>query len=139
LLNTLVALYAIIGGILFVIIQSSKLFHPEKAEQEMLTKPMGLLEWGYVWADTLVPAPFLLLGGILLFLLSGACRRIGGLLVFAGFALNLYAMIILWTGLPKIGQTMPPYLFWINVVLTLLGVLGMIFLALRNGGIDKKS
>jgi hypothetical protein len=41
-------------------------------------------------------------------------------------------MIILWTGLPKIGQTMPPYLFWINVVLTLLGVLGMIFLTIRN-------
>ena len=43
----LVAVYAIFGGLLFALIQSSKLFRPEAAEAEMLVTPIGLFEWGF--------------------------------------------------------------------------------------------
>lgn len=139
LVNTLIALYAVIGSILFFIIQTAKLFRYDAAEKEMLTQPMGLFDWGFVWADTMVSAPFLLAGGILLLVPARHCRRIGTLLTFSGFALNLYAMITLWIGLWKLGHPMTPGEFWFDFGLTLLGILGMIFLAFKKDRVNEST
>jgi hypothetical protein len=126
--NILVGLYAVAGSIAFLVIQTGKLFRYETADKEMISGPLGLLDWGFVWADTLLPMPFLLIGGIFLFTRSRILYRTGRFLVFSGFAINLYAMIVLWIGLWKIGHPMSAGLFWMNVVLTFFGALGMIFL-----------
>jgi len=132
LLNALVGLYAIIGSIAFFLIQTGKLCRPESTEKEMLNSPMGMFDWGFIWADTVVAGPFLLIGGIFLFLRSQILQKIGNLLVFSGFAINLYAMITLWIGLWKIGQSMAPGQFWMDLILTVFGILGMVFIAFKK-------
>lgn len=132
LLNTLTALYAIGGSLAFFFIQTAKLFSPARAKAEMVSQPMGLFDWGFAWADTLVATPCLLIGGILLFIPPNSVRRVGDLLVFSGFAVNLYAMITLWIGMSEIGHPWSAGDLWMNVVLTVLGILGMVFIAIRN-------
>ncbi|MBU1694170.1 MAG: hypothetical protein KJ726_11340 [Verrucomicrobia bacterium] len=123
--------YAILVGILFFAMQTTKLWRPEAAEAEMAKMPFGRFDWGYVWADTLVPGPALLAGGILLLIRRRAARNLGRLLVFAGFALNLYAMIFFWVGLEVVGQPLAAGELWMNLAFTILGVLVMIHVALQ--------
>jgi hypothetical protein len=133
----LIALYAILGSLMFFGIQTSKLFRPEAAAAEMAKLPLGQFEWGFVWSDTLVAGPALLLGGILLLTRHRRAHRLGRLLVFAGFAINLYAMTFLWIGFWAIGQPIRGLEFWGNVVLTALAVLSMIYLAIQTMNEDR--
>jgi energy-converting hydrogenase Eha subunit C len=94
----------------------------------MAASPIGRYEWGYVWSDTLVAGPALLIGGIAVLLRSQPVRRIGQLLAFAGFAINLYAMIGIWIGFRALGRPMQGALLWANVALTAAGVLCMAYL-----------
>lgn len=126
-----IAIFAILGGVAFFIIQSSKLLTPGSSEIEMATQPLGLYEWGYVWSDTLAAGPSLLSGGIFMLVRKRAIRRIGQLLVFTGFAINLYAMIGLWVGLDAIGEPMLGTELWLNIFLTLLGCLSMVYLGVQ--------
>lgn len=126
-----IASYAILGGMAFFFMQSEKLLRPESAESEMAALPLGSYNWGYVWSDTLVAGPALLLGGIFLLLRNGMMQRLGQLLAFTGFAINLYAMIGLWVGYWALGSPMQGAELWINIVLTFLGVLSMIYLAVQ--------
>ena len=127
----LTALYAILGGMAFFVIQTSKLLRPESAEIVMAASPLGRFDWGYVWSDTLVAGPALLIGGILLLARNRFVLRLGRLLVFAGFAINLYAMIGLWVGFSAIGQPMHGAVLWMNIILTFLGALCMIHLGIQ--------
>jgi hypothetical protein len=128
----LIALYAMVGGLVFFLIQTSKLFRPEAAEVEMAKLPFGRFDWGYVWSDTLVAGPALFLGGILLLTRNRSTHRLGRLWVFTGFAINLYAMIFIWVGFWAVGQPIRGVALWSNVVLTALGVLSMIYLAVQT-------
>jgi hypothetical protein len=123
---SVIGLYAIFGGLLFFAIQSSKLLWPAASELDMQKSVFGRFEWGSVWSDTLVAGPMLLIGGLLLF---GKYRRIGGLFVFSGFAINLYAMVFLIVGLRAVGRPMVGGELYFNLVATLLGVLCMAYLA----------
>ncbi|MBI5474396.1 MAG: hypothetical protein HY961_18825 [Ignavibacteriae bacterium] len=127
----LIATYAILGGMAFFFMQSEKLLRPESAESEMASLPLGRYNWGYVWSDTLVAGPALLVGGIFLLLRNSAMHRLGQLLAFTGFAINLYAMIGLWVGYRALGSPMHGAELWMNIVLTFLGVLCMISLAVQ--------
>jgi hypothetical protein len=120
----LVVLFALVGGLLFLVIQTSKLFQPQAAEAEMLRLPLGRFDWGFVWADTLVPMP-MLIGGALCVLWSRS--RLGLLLIFGGCAINLYATIFLIVGFDAVGKPVVGA-DWVSlVVLALLGVLCMIY------------
>jgi hypothetical protein len=127
----LVAFYAILGGVLFFVIQTRRLFVPTATETAMVDRPFGLLEWGFVWSDTVVPGPALLAGGILLLSRGLGAVRFGRMVVFAGFAINLYAMVFLWIGLAAVGEPMAGGELWFNIVATVLGVLCMLHVALR--------
>jgi hypothetical protein len=127
----LIALYAIFGGATFFLIQTSKLLRPVSAGIEMVGQPLGLFNWGYVWSDTLVAGPTLLIGGILLLSSNRYAQRLGRLLAFTGFMINLYAMICLWTGFWAIGQPMHGAELWTNVALTFLGILCAIELGIQ--------
>ncbi len=127
----LIACYAILGGSAFFVIQTSKLLRPNSADAEMATLPLGRFNWGYVWSDTLVAGPALLVGGILLIAKKSLHRRLGRLFAFTAFAINLYAMIGIWIGFSAIGRPMHGIELWSNIVLTLFGVLGMIHLAVQ--------
>ncbi len=137
----LIAFYAILGGLTFFLVQTSKLFRPESAEIEMITSPIGRYDWGYVWSDTVIAGPALLIGGIALLLRNIRVQRIGQLLVFTGFAINLYAMVCIWVGLWALGHPMKGSLLWINIILTALGVFCMtnlgIKLTRRNNGLQQ--
>jgi hypothetical protein len=125
------AVYAILGGLAFFVIQSVKLLRPVSADSEMATSPLGRFDWGYVWSDTLVAGPALLLGGIALLIHSRFAQRLGQLLTFTGFTINLYAMICLWVGYSAIGRPMQGFELWSNIILTALGVLCMIYLGIQ--------
>jgi hypothetical protein len=130
----LIAALAILGGLAFFLVQTSRLFRPESAEIELATLPLGRFNWGFVWSDTLVAGPALLVGGILLLTRKPWIGRLGQLLAFTGFAINLYALIFFWIGLAAIGQPMLGAELWSIVVLTLLSVLCMIYLAIELAG-----
>jgi hypothetical protein len=127
----LIAALAILGGLAFFLMQTSRLLRPESAEIELATLPLGRFNWGFVWSDTLVAGPALLVGGILLLARKPWIGRLGQLLAFTGFAINLYAMIFLWIGLAAIGQPMRGAELWNIAVLTFLGVLCMIYLGIQ--------
>ena len=91
-----VAVLSLLYGLAFFLLNTSKLFRPAAAEEEMAKLPYGLFDWGYVWSDTLVMGPLFAIGGILLMLRSGS--RLGQLFAFTGFAVNLYATIFLYVG-----------------------------------------
>jgi len=122
-----IALYAIFGSLWFFIEQTSKLFRPQAAKAAMLDSALGQFDWGFVWADTFVPAPLLLVGGMLLLLWSSS--RLGQLFAFAGFAINLYATIFLIIGLRALGHPIVGTNLFVLVLVALLGLLSMIWLA----------
>ena len=131
-LTHLIALFAIVAGLLFFAMQTSKLFRPEAAEAEMRHLPFGLFDWGYVWSDTIVAGPALFLGGILLLWGGARSLRLGQILTFAGFALNLYAIIFFTIGLRAVGEPLAGSELWFNVIITILGLASMVYLAYRN-------
>ena len=134
-LSFLVGLLAFLYGVLFFITQTSKLFSPESAEVEMLKEPFGLFDWGFVWADTVFLGLMLLIGGILLlFLSSDRARRLGHLLAFAGFAMNLYATIFFIVGLQAAGEPMSGAELAVNTVFAFVGLLCMIWSAFVIAG-----
>ena len=123
--------YAVLVGILFFLMQTTKLIRPDAAEAEMAELPFGLFDWGYVWSDTLVAGPALLAGGILLLSRNQAAHGLGRILVFAGFTVNLYAMIFFCIGLEAVGHPMSTAELWLNVAFTALGVITMIHIAVE--------
>lgn len=129
--DTLIALYAIFGGAAFFSIQTGRLLKPAASEAAFAQLPLGRFNWGFVWSDTLMAGPALLIGGLLMLGRRDAIKRLGRLLTFAGFAINLYAMIILWIGLAAIGEPMRAGELGMNIVLTFLGVLCMIRIAFQ--------
>ena len=126
-LMVMVALISTLYGVLFFIIQTSKLFRPEAAAAEMAEWPCGLFDWGYVWSDTLILGPLLLVGGILLLLRNSS--RLGQLFAFTGFAINLYATIFLYVGLRTVDFSMSDGEWAFLVVPAFIGLLCMIYLA----------
>ena len=124
----LVALFSAFTGIMFFVMQTGKLFRPEAAAAEMAKYPIGVFDWGFVWADTFVPGPLLLIGGIL-FLLKNS--RIGLLFIFCGFTINLYAMIFFAVGLHAVGSALTGEEILVNAIWTLLGFVCMVVAAYR--------
>ncbi|MBC8484532.1 MAG: hypothetical protein ISS16_03670 [Ignavibacteria bacterium] len=122
----LVSIFSIFTGLMFFIMQTGKLFTPEEAEAEMLKLPMGLFDWGYVWSDTIIAGPSLFIGGMLLI---WGNKALGHLLVFTGFAINLYAMIFLFIGFNVVGSPIVGFDLYLNVIWTLLGMLCMVYCA----------
>jgi hypothetical protein len=134
-LSFIVGLLAFLYGVLFFITQTSKLFSPESAEADMLKEPFGLFDWGFVWADTVFLGLMLLIGGILLLFLSGdRARRLGHLLAFAGFAMNLYATIFFVVGLQAAGEPMSGGELAVNTAFAFVGLLCMIWSAVVIAG-----
>ncbi|MBM3405424.1 MAG: hypothetical protein FJY10_11130 [Bacteroidetes bacterium] len=126
----LVGIYAILGALAFFIIQTGKFFFPEAAELEMKTLPYGRFDWGFVWSDSLIAGPMLLIGGIFLLLRNLSLHRLGRLFAFTVFTINLYAMTFFWIGFAVVGEPVQGLMLWGNVVLTFLGILSMIHLVL---------
>ena len=123
-----VALFSAFTGLMFFISQTGKLFRPEAAAAEMAKYPIGEFDWGFVWADTFVPGPLLLIGGIL-FLLKNS--RLGLLFIFCGFTINLYAMIFFAVGLHAVGSALTREEILVNAIWTLLGIGCMLVAAYR--------
>lgn len=96
----LMAILALIVGILFIVMQSSKLLQPETDMTNISSQPIGRFDLGFAFADTLIPAPLLILGAI--WLLLGK-YRIGHLFVFAGWTINFYGMIVFFAGYQALG------------------------------------
>ena len=126
-LMVVVALISTLYGVLFFVIQTSKLFKPEATSAEMARWPCGQYDWGYLWSDTLVLGPLLLVGGVLLLLRSSS--RLGQLFSFTGFAINLYATIFLYIGLRTVDFSMSDGEWAFLVVPAFVGLLCMIYLA----------
>lgn len=124
--SIMVVIFSIFTGLMFFIMQTGKLFRPEDAEKEMLELPIGLYDWGYVWSDTLVAGPALVIGGLLL---AWGNKALGHLLIFTGFAINLYAMIFLFIGFNILGAPITGFDLYLNAAWTLLGILVMIYCA----------
>ena len=124
--SIMVVIFSIFTGLMFFILQTGKLFRPEEAEKEMLELPIGLYGWGYVWSDTLVAGPALVIGGLLL---AWGNKALGHLLIFTGFAINLYAMIFLFIGFNILGAPIVGFDLYLNAVWTGLGILCMIYCA----------
>jgi hypothetical protein len=133
----MIAIYAILGGIAFFLMQTSRLISPQSTNDEMQKAPLGRYEWGYLWSDTLVAGPALFIGGIALLFPNRKAYRMGQLLSFSGFAINLYAMIGIWIGFWAIGHPMRGALLWGNIGLTILGVLCMIYLGVNIAETEK--
>jgi len=91
-----VACYCVFGSVWIFLEQTAKLFRIEASSAEMGDSPMGQFGWGFVWSDTLMLGPFLLIGGLLL--LSRRTRTLGHLLAFSGLATNLYASVFILVG-----------------------------------------
>lgn len=93
----------------------------------MLELPLGRFDWGFVWADTLVPMP-MLIGGALLLL--GRRNRLGLLLIFGGCAINLYATIFFIVGLDALGKPIVGGDWVVLVATALMGVFCMMYAAI---------
>ena len=116
-----VACYCVFGSIWLFAVQTGKLFRIEEAAAEMADSPAGQFEWGFVWSDTLVLGPFVLLGG--LFLICRRTRLLGHLLAFCGFAINLYTTVFILVGYWAGGK---PWGVGQTLVLLLTAVLGAV-------------
>jgi hypothetical protein len=128
----LIGAFSTIMGLLFFGYQTRKLFDHEAAKHEMTELPFGEFDWGYVWSDTLIAGPILLIGGLLL--LIGRLRgvRLGRLLVFAGLSINIYAMIFLWVGFAAVGEPIPLSQMWSDIVIMALCVVSIVTLAVQT-------
>ncbi len=122
----IVSILAIFYGFLFLFTQTVKLFRPTTAEAEMAALPFGLFDWGFVWADTLVIVPMLLLGGLLL---TGGLFRWGALFIFCGMGINLYATIFFIVGLYAVDYHLSIPELTFLLITAFLGVLCMVYLA----------
>lgn len=100
-ISHLIAVLALLAGLMFILMQGGKLLGPEAASAEMAHLPIGPFDWGFAWADTFVPGPLLLIGGLCL--LCGS-HRLGHLLIFAGWTVNFYGMLVFFAGYRAIGQ-----------------------------------
>ncbi len=123
--------YAILMGVLFVFTQTIKLVSPDASEEEMAKLPFGVFDWGYVWSDTLVAAPTLLVGGVLFLSRNLVAHNLGRILAFAGFTINLYAIIFFIIGLEAIGHPLDNDELWLNLIFTTLGVIAMIHIVIE--------
>jgi len=121
--SLIVAIYAMLIGCWFLLEQTLRLFLAERTEAEVAEMAIGRFDWGFIWADTFLPGPLLFIGGLIL---SSSENRIGHLFVFAGFAINLYAMIVFLVGLNMLGEPVPGGEMVGGVVATILGVFCMI-------------
>ena len=132
----LIGLFSILLGILFFLIQTVKLFHPERAEIEMAELPFGRFDWGYVWADTFFTIPLLIIGGILLLMICRRAQRLGQMLTFAGLAINVYAMFFFWVGFAAVGETVPGAItgamLLSDVIFVVICLLSIIYLGVRT-------
>ena len=127
----LIGLYSSLLGLLFFLMQTKKLFASEVAEAEMADLPFGRFDWGYVWSDTLVAGPTLLIGGFLI-LMGGRRRlRLGRMLSFAGLTINVYAMVFLLIGFAAVGEPITGGILWLDAILVVICVLSAIYLAIR--------
>lgn len=121
-----IGVYAILAGMLFFVLQTARFVHPEVSESAMRETFFGLFEWGFVWADTLVAGPFLLFGGVLMF---GRHARLGELLAFAGFAINLYAIVFFFVGLDAVGRPVSGFELYFNLSFTFFATVAMVSIA----------
>jgi hypothetical protein len=123
-----IALYCVFGSIWLFAVQTGKLFRIDEAAAEMADSPAGQFEWGFVWSDTLVLGPFVLIGSILL--IGRRTRLLGHLLAFSGFAINLYTTVFIlvgyWAGGKPwgVGQTL------VLLVTAVLGAVCMVYSAI---------
>lgn len=122
-----IAALCIFGSFWVFAVQTVKLFRVEEATADMADSPAGQFEWGFVWSDTLVLGLFLLVGGILL--LVSHTRRLGHLLAFSGFAINLYATVFILIGYWAGGKPLSPWQTLIILVTALLVVVCMVYSA----------
>ncbi|MBN2001689.1 hypothetical protein JW935_29380 [candidate division KSB1 bacterium] len=125
-IRRIVSILAIFYGFLFLFTQTGKLLQPLTAETEMAKLPFGLFDWGYVWADTLIIVPMLLIGGTLL---PGKQFRLGALLIFGGMGINLYATVFFIVGLSAVDYFLglPEKTFLL--LTAFLGLVCMVYLA----------
>jgi hypothetical protein len=130
------ACYCLFGAVWVFAEQTAKLWRIEAAGAQMADSPAGRFEWGFVWSDTLVFGPFLLLGG--LFLIARRTRRQGHLFAFSGFAINLYATIFLWVGYWAGGQPLGLQQVLILLPTSLLAAVCMVYSAAVLLGRDRQ-
>jgi len=97
----LVSILALIVGILFIIMQGCKLLRPETAMNNLPDLPIGKFDLGFALADIIIPGPLLVTGALCL--LYGK-YLIGHLLIFAGWAINFYGMVVFFAGCQALGR-----------------------------------
>lgn len=91
----LIAALSLVIGLIFAGIQIGKLIQPDAAQLSMKTLPIGLMDWGFVWADTILVTPLLIIGALCLL---GGSKRFGRILTFSGWTVNLYSTLIFIIG-----------------------------------------
>lgn len=91
----LIAIITLIIGFIFAGVQIGKLIQPGTAEISMLNLPIGLMDWGFVWADTIMVVPLLIIGALCLL---GGYKNFGRIFTFAGWTLNLYGTLVFIIG-----------------------------------------
>lgn len=121
----LIAVISLIMGLTFAGIQIGKLIQPEDAGLSMLKLPIGLLDWGFVWADTLLVMPFLIIGGLCLL---GGSYRFGRIFTFAGWSLNLYGSIVFIIGFRALGTPLTGSELLSAAIGILLSLMSMVWL-----------
>lgn len=95
----LVAILSLVIGILFGILQGGKLL--SSGSGNLITVPIGRFDLGFAVADILIPGTLLIIGAVCL--LIGSYRP-GHLLVFAGWTVNLYGVIVFLAGYAAMGN-----------------------------------
>ncbi len=127
-LTFLLAILAFIAGILFIVMQGARLFHSTEAGSETLPLLIGQFERGFVWADVLLPGPFLIVGAIYLFI---GRKPLGHLFTFAGWAINFYDMIVFFAGYSSINQPPAGALFNELLLTALIALMCMVWSVVR--------
>lgn len=130
--NIIIGWLSIVFGLLFVYSQTLKIFNPELSEIGMKTLPIGLFDWGFTWADTIIIVPFLVIGGVLLVgkNLGKQLENFGLLLLFGGYLINFYDMIVFYFGYSAIGPSLEGGLFWELIITGFIAFFLMIWCGL---------
>jgi len=97
----LISILSLIVGILFIGKQGSKLMQSETVNAAISSHPIGRFDLGFAFADTFIPSPLLILGAVLLFL---GRYRVGHLLIYSGWTINFYGMIVFFAGYQALGE-----------------------------------